>query len=95
MSTASAPIETGRVTLSVNDIDRVGRLCRDAIGLDGIARDGGASSGTLTLGSGNRPLVTRRPGPARLPAPSSAMSTFRSATSPGPRPSTATGRTWR
>lgn len=63
MSTASAPIEIGSVTLTVNDLDRVGRFYRDAIGLEEIAREGGAASGRLTLGVGDRPLVRLRADP--------------------------------
>lgn len=53
MSTASAPVEIGRVTLTVNDLDRVAGFYRSAIGLERLAGDAGA----VTLGAGDRPLI--------------------------------------
>lgn len=53
MSTASAPVEIGRVTLTVNDLDRVATFYRSAIGLERLAGD----AATLTLGAGDRPLI--------------------------------------
>jgi len=56
MSTASAPVEIGRVALTVRDIDRVAAFYETAIGLQPIASEGGVR----TLGAGGRVLLELR-----------------------------------
>lgn len=63
MSTASAPVEIGRVALSVRDIDTVAAFYENAIGLRPIASDGG----TRTLGAGGRVLLELRADRAARP----------------------------
>jgi len=53
MSTASAPVEIGRVTLTVNDLDRVAGFYQAAIGLERLAGD----AASVTLGAAGRPLI--------------------------------------
>lgn len=63
MSTASAPVEIGRVALTVRDIDTVAAFYETAIGLRPIASDGG----TRTLGAGGRVLLELRADRAARP----------------------------
>jgi len=56
MSTASAPLEIGRVALVVNDIGRVGSFYKQALGLTELSNDGE----TLRLGAGDKPLLELR-----------------------------------
>ncbi|MDB5659485.1 MAG: glyoxalase [Cypionkella sp.] len=56
MSTASAPLEIGRVALTVNDIGRVGSFYKQALGLAEISNDGE----TLRLGAANTTLLELR-----------------------------------
>ena len=56
MSTASSPVEIGRVALTVRDIDRVAAFYETAIGLTPIASEGGVR----TLGAGGRVLLELR-----------------------------------
>lgn len=56
MSTASAPVEIGRVALTVRDIDQVAAFYETAIGLQPIASQGGVR----TLGAGGRVLLELR-----------------------------------
>ncbi|MCB2115143.1 MAG: VOC family protein [Rhodobacteraceae bacterium] len=60
MSTASAPVEIGRVALTVHDIDAVSAFYRTVIGLEPIAGGGN----TQTLGAGGRALLELRADPA-------------------------------
>ncbi|WP_413871853.1 VOC family protein [Albidovulum sp.] len=64
MSTASAPVEIGRVALLVRDIDRVSDFYETAIGLAPIASD----AAVRTLGAGGRVLLELRADPAARPA---------------------------
>ena len=64
MSTASAPVEIGRVALTVRDIDRVAAFYETAIGLTPIASEGGVR----TLGAGGRVLLELRADRAAKPA---------------------------
>jgi len=65
MSTASAPMEIGRVALTVNDIARVGAFYESVLGLTRLSSDGTA----VLYGSGDRALVELRADPA-APRPS-------------------------
>lgn len=56
MSTASAPLEIGRVALTVHDIGRVGSFYKQALGLAELSNDGE----TLRLGAGNTTLLELR-----------------------------------
>lgn len=56
MSTASAPVEIGRVTLTVNDLDRVARFYETALGLQRLSSDGSA----VLLGAGEAVLLELR-----------------------------------
>lgn len=53
MSTASAPLEIGRVRLIVKDLTRVADFYATALGLEKLATDGSQ----VTLGAGDRALV--------------------------------------
>jgi catechol 2,3-dioxygenase len=69
MSTASAPLEIGRVALTVNDLAAVRSFYETAIGLETLSGDGA----TATLGAAGRPLLDLRADPhARRAAPSDA-----------------------
>lgn len=59
MSTASAPLEIGHVSLVVRDLPRVASFYRDMIGLEEIARDGN----TLQLGVAGHVLIELRGAP--------------------------------
>jgi len=63
MSTASAPVEIGRVALTVRDIDRTAAFYETVIGLRPIAAEGGLR----TLGAGGRVLLELRADPAAGP----------------------------
>jgi catechol 2,3-dioxygenase len=63
MSTASAPVEIGHVTLTVRDIDSVAAFYETAIGLRPLASDGGVRR----LGAGGRVLVELRADPGARP----------------------------
>ncbi len=54
MSTATAPLEIGRVTLRVHDMPRMADFYSRAIGLTPLSQDGEQA----TLGAGDRALVT-------------------------------------
>ena len=56
MSTATAPIEIGRVTLTVNDLNSVADFYQSALGLAKLAGDGES----VMLGAGNRVLIELR-----------------------------------
>ena len=56
MSTASAPLEIGRVALTVNDLPRVADFYAAALGLETLSRDGE----TRVLGAGDTPLLELR-----------------------------------
>mgnify|MGYP001171459038 CR=1 FL=1 len=56
MSSASAPVEIGRVALTVNDLEAVGRFYETALGLQPLSRDGG----TARYGAGDRVLLELR-----------------------------------
>ncbi len=56
MSTSNAPIEIGRVALTVNDIDKVASFYETALGLVPLASDGE----TRRLGAGGRVLLELR-----------------------------------
>lgn len=56
MSSASAPVEIGRVALTVNDLDAVGRFYETALGLQPLTRDGG----TARYGAAGRVLLELR-----------------------------------
>jgi catechol 2,3-dioxygenase len=56
MSTASAPLEIGRVALTVNDLPRMAEFYRRAIGLEPLGGDGG----TALLGAGGRAFLELR-----------------------------------
>ena len=60
MATSDAPIQIGRVVLTVKDLARVGDFYQDVIGLTRLSGDGE----TLVLGAGTRPLVELRRDPA-------------------------------
>ncbi|MBC7140722.1 MAG: VOC family protein [Rhodobacteraceae bacterium] len=60
MSTSSAPIEIGRVALTVRDIDKVAGFYEAALGLEPLASDGA----TRRLGAGGRVLLELRADPA-------------------------------
>lgn len=60
MSTASAPMEIGRVRLVVRDLPRVADFYARALGLEKLAADGAE----VTLGAGDRALVELRGDPA-------------------------------
>jgi catechol 2,3-dioxygenase len=60
MSTASAPIEIGRVTLTVNDLPKVARFYEQMIGLHRLSGDGTA----VLLGEGDCVLLELRADPA-------------------------------
>lgn len=56
MSTSSAPMQIGRVALTVRDIERVGSFYKKALGLHQISADGE----TMQLGTGGRVLLELR-----------------------------------
>ncbi len=56
MSSASAPIEIGRVALTVNDLDKVGRFYETALGLQPLSQDGSIAR----YGVGDRVLLELR-----------------------------------
>ena len=56
MSTASAPLEIGRVALTVSDLPRMTEFYRHAIGLEPLGGDGG----TALLGAGSRAFLELR-----------------------------------
>lgn len=56
MATSDAPIQIGKVVLTVNDLSRVGDFYQDVIGLNRISGD----AGTLVLGAGDLPLLELR-----------------------------------
>lgn len=56
MSTASAPLEIGRVALTVNDIARVGSFYKQSLGLTELTNDGE----TVRLGAGDTFLLELR-----------------------------------
>ncbi|TNC52986.1 VOC family protein [Rubellimicrobium rubrum] len=56
MSTASAPLEIGRVALTVNDLAAVQDFYQSALGLDRM----GSDPGIALLGAGGRPLLELR-----------------------------------
>ena len=56
MASSDAPISIGKVTLTVNALDRVAGFYEQVIGLNPISRDGQMA----TLGAGSRPLITLR-----------------------------------
>jgi catechol 2,3-dioxygenase len=60
MSTASAPVEIGRVVLTVNDLSRVAAFYQSALGLNRLSGDGAS----VLLGAGSRVLVELRGDPA-------------------------------
>ncbi|WP_343080889.1 VOC family protein [Ostreiculturibacter nitratireducens] len=60
MHTSSAPIEIGRVALTVNDIAKVSQFYETVLGLATISGDGE----TRTLGAGGRVLLELRSDPA-------------------------------
>ncbi len=60
MATSDAPIQIGRVVLTVKDLARVGDFYQDVIGLTRLSGDGE----TLVMGAGTRPLVELRRDPA-------------------------------
>ena len=63
MATSDAPIQIGRVVLTVNDLSRVGDFYQKTIGLARLSGD----AETLVLGAGARPLLELRRDPtARL-----------------------------
>lgn len=63
MSTASAPVEIGRVTLTVRDLPAMAKFYETALGLAPLSADGA----TVTLGAGDRALVELRADPAARP----------------------------
>lgn len=75
MSTASAPVEIGRVALTVRDIDRVAGFYESVIGLRPIASDGSLRR----LGAGGRVLLELRADPAARPADPRAAGLFHTA----------------
>ena len=60
MSTATAPMEIGRVTLTVRDLPRTADFYARALGLEKLAAD----TAEVSLGAGNRALVTLVADPA-------------------------------
>ena len=56
MSTASAPLEIGRVALTVNDLPRIREFYRAVLGLEVLGGDGGVS----LLGAGDRAILELR-----------------------------------
>lgn len=64
MSTATAPLEVSRVTLTVNDLPRVADFYRRTLGLNVLTQ----AAGHLTLGSGDLALVELVSDPAARPA---------------------------
>lgn len=56
MPTSSAPLEIGRVALTVNDIDRTGSFYQSALGLERL----GGSGEVATFGAGGRVLLELR-----------------------------------
>lgn len=60
MSTASAPVEIGRVTLTVHDLTAMTGFYRQALGLDLLSGDGK----TTRLGAGDRVLLELQGDPA-------------------------------
>ncbi|WP_138470250.1 VOC family protein [Poseidonocella sp. HB161398] len=56
MSTASAPLEIGRVSLTVHDLDRTGNFYETVLGLAPMGRDGESAR----YGAGGRTLVELR-----------------------------------
>lgn len=63
MHTATAPVEIGRVTLTVRDVPAMAAFYETALGLAPLARDG---SGVM-LGAGDRALLDLRHDPAARP----------------------------
>lgn len=59
MSTASAPVEIGSVTLTVRDLPRMAEFYQSALGLHRFSSDGAE----VRLGAGNRVLLTLRGDP--------------------------------
>lgn len=63
MATSDAPLQVGRVVLTVNDLGKVGDFYQDIIGLQRLSGDASA----MVLGVDDAPLVElRRDGAARL-----------------------------
>ena len=60
MSTAFAPVEIGRVVLTVNDLPKVAAFYQSALGLNRLSGDGAS----VLLGAGSRVLVELRGDPA-------------------------------
>ena len=60
MATSDAPIEIGRLALTVNDIGKVSDFYQTAVGLHRLASDGE----TVTLGANGKPLLELRADPA-------------------------------
>jgi catechol 2,3-dioxygenase len=60
MSTSSAPLEIGRIALTVSDPDRVGGFYEDVLGLSQMSKAGGVA----TYGAGGRVLLELRTDPA-------------------------------
>jgi catechol 2,3-dioxygenase len=60
MSTSSAPLEIGRVALTVADLPRVGAFYESALGLHQMSKAGGVA----TYGAGGRVLLELRADPA-------------------------------
>ncbi|MDR5651503.1 VOC family protein [Ruixingdingia sedimenti] len=60
MHTASAPLEIGRVALTVHDLGRVGAFYETALGLERISADGASA----LYGAGGRVLLELRADPA-------------------------------
>ncbi|MEI2807628.1 VOC family protein [Albidovulum sp.] len=75
MSTASAPVEIGRVALTVRDIGAVAAFYETVIGLRPLASDGGLRR----LGAGGRVLLELRADPAARPADPRAAGLFHTA----------------
>jgi catechol 2,3-dioxygenase len=68
MATSDAPIQIGRVALTVNDLGRVGDFYRSVIGLERIS----GSGEELVLGAGGKPLLELRSDKAARPRPQEA-----------------------
>jgi len=65
MATSDAPLQIGRVALTVRDLGAVARFYQHALGLQTLSGDGE----TMTLGAGGRPLLElRRDTAARPPS---------------------------
>ena len=63
MATSDAPLQVGRVVLTVNDLEKVGGFYQDSIGLQRLSGDGAE----MVLGVDDRPLLAlRRDRAARL-----------------------------